>query len=438
MQVTGGNGRTEMKPQHALARHRVLETVVVLATLVAGLAVLYGAAVVDLLPRVSGDIYDARIFIAVLEHWYGVLSGAGSPLEPPYFYPYPFTLSYGDGLFLGGMIYALPRAFGADPFVSYEIVNAVVSAIGFIATYLVARRLLGISVVLGLFAALLALLANSLAIRSIHAQLLYASFFPIGLLLVWPLFLALTESNGLRARSTGTVLRAVATVVLFFLWAMTSFYSLFAFVLLTMVLLLTVGIADKGLRARIWLAVRQPSPALIVLAVGLVVSAVAVFALYSQSGHSGHSVSSMKVGTISVLELVNVGVKNWVWGGVMEPLRNSLKPPYTVDAYGLSPVLAVAFVASVVWLGRLCRRRLKARGDREGDVDAALFAFAIGIGAIVLAVFAIHIGSFAPFQPVFVVFPGASAIRLPMRFLLFIGPVVALVTAYAFDLLADR
>ncbi|MEW5421049.1 hypothetical protein [Amorphus sp. 3PC139-8] len=427
-----------MKVRHSLVGHRTMEIVVVVLTLVVGLGALYGSALREGLPRVSGDIYDARIFIAVLEHWYAVLTGGGTPLSPPYFFPYPYTLSYGDGLLFGGVLYAVPRTLGFDPFVSYEIVNAVVAAIGFVATYVVARRMLGISVVLGLFAALLALVANSLAMRSIHAQLLYAAFFPVGLLLVWPLFLALTDSGGRRARSIGTVVRAVATVAFFFVWAMTSFYSLYAFVLLSLVALLTAAIADPALRLRVWLAVRHPSLALIVLALGLAGSAVAIFGLYSQSGYGGHGVSAMKAGTVSIAELVNVGVGNWVWGGLMEPLRDRLKPPYTRDAYGLSPVLVVAFLASMIWIGRLCRLRLKARGHREGDVDAALFAYSMGIGALVLALFAVHIARFAPFQPLFVLLPGASAIRVPARFLLFIGPVVALVVAYALDLLADR
>ncbi len=303
-------------------RFRPFEAVVVVLALVAGLAVLYGPALWEGLPRVSGDVFDGRIFIAVLEHWYGVVLGQNAPLSPNHFYPYPYTLSYGDGLLFGGLIYAVPRSLGFDPFVSLEITNAVVCGIGFIATYLVARRLLGVSVLLALFAAMAALLANSLTIRSMHAQLLYAAFFPVGILLVWPLFMALTRSGGRSPRGAGPVLLALATIALFYVWAMTSFYSLFAFALFMTFALAAAILLDRPLRSRVWTAVRRPPPALIVLAIGLAVAAVAVFALYSQSGHGGHSVSSMKAGTRPFVELFNVGGSNWIWGRLMPPLMN--------------------------------------------------------------------------------------------------------------------
>lgn len=421
-------------------RFRPFEAVAVVIVLAAGLAVLYGPALLEGLPRVSGDVFDGRIFIAVLEHWYGVVLGLNAPLSPNHFYPYPYTLSYGDGLMFAGLVYAIPRAIGFDPFVSMEITNAVVCGIGFVATYLVARRLLGVSVLLALFAALVGLLANSLAIRAIHAQLLYAAFFPVGILLVWPLFLALTGSGGRSPRGAGPVLRALAIVAIFYVWAMTSFYSLFAFVLFMACVLAAAVLLDGPLRARLWSAVRRPAPALIVLAVGLAVAAVAVFLLYSQSGHGGHSVSSMKAGTRSFVELVNVGGSNWIWGELMPPLMNLFSAGGNPnDPYGLSPVFFLAFAVSLVWLLSLVRRHRRLAGDRpSSDVDPMTFACALGIGAVVLGLFAFRIGPVALFQPVFVLVPGASAIRLPVRFLLFIVPVVALVTACAMDLFARR
>lgn len=419
-------------------RFRPIEALVVAVVLVAGLAVLYGPALQEGLPRVSGDVFDGRIFIAVLEHWYGVVLGLNAPLSPNHFYPFPYTLSYGDGLMFGGLVYAIPRSLGFDPFVSQEITNAVVCAIGFIATYLVARRLLGVSVVLALFAAVVELLANSLAIRALHAQLLYAAFFPVGILLVWPLFLALTRSGGRSPSGAGPVLQALAITALFYVWAMTSFYSLFAFTLFMVVVLAAAMLLDVPLRARAWAAVRRPQPALIVLAVGLAVAAVAVFALYSQSGHGGHSVSSMKAGTRTFVELFNVGGSNWIWGWLMPPLMG-LFSGNPNDPYGLSPVFLLAFTVSLVWLVSLVRRHRRLAGNRPAsDVDRVTFACALGIGAVVLGLFAFRVGPVALFQPVFVLVPGASAIRLPVRFLLFIVPVVALVTACALDLFARR
>lgn len=421
-------------------RFRPFEAVVVILALLAGLAILYGPALQEGLPRVSGDVFDGRIFIAVLEHWYGVVLGENAPLSPNHFYPYPYTLSYGDGLLFGGLVYAVPRSFSFDPFVSLEITNAVVCSIGFVATYLVARRLLGVSVLLALFAALVALLANSLAIRGIHAQLLYTAFFPVGILLVWPLFLALTGSGGRSSRGIGPLSLALATVVLFYVWAMTSFYSLFAFVLfMTIALAAAMGL-DVALRGRVWSAVRRPAPALVVLLVGLVAAAVAVFALYSQSGHGGHSVSSMKAGTRTLVDAFNVGGSNWIWGRLMPSLTDLLSAGGNPnDPYGLSPVFLLTFLAALGWLIWLVgsHRRISA-GRSSGDVDRATFACALGIAALVLGLFAFRIGPVALFQPVFVLVPGASAIRLPVRFLLFIGPVVALVTAFGLDLFARR
>ena len=84
------------------------------ASLAAGLAILYAPALQEGLPRVAGDIYDGRIFNAVLEHWYGVVQGQNPPLSPRYFYPYPFTLSYGDGRMMVHEEDIVVRAGGAE------------------------------------------------------------------------------------------------------------------------------------------------------------------------------------------------------------------------------------------------------------------------------------------------------------------------------------
>src|ERR1700734_2896280 len=68
----------------------------------------------------SGDIVDARIEIALLEHWWNTFRGLEGWRRPLYFYPSSTILGYNDGYFIFGVIYSIFRAFGLNPFLATE------------------------------------------------------------------------------------------------------------------------------------------------------------------------------------------------------------------------------------------------------------------------------------------------------------------------------
>ena len=92
---------------------------------------------------VYGDVYDGNIEVSILEHWFNVFRGFSAWSQTFAFYPAVGTLGYNDGYFIFGLIYSIARGFGADPFLSSEIVNIVIKLAGFVGFYVLSRRAIG-------------------------------------------------------------------------------------------------------------------------------------------------------------------------------------------------------------------------------------------------------------------------------------------------------
>ncbi len=95
------------------------------------------------------DRNDGVIEDAILEHWFNVVRSFSLWSEVSYFYPHDKTLGYTDGYFLFGLIHAIFRSVGFDPFLSSELVNVVIKSIGLAAFFAACRRIVGLSIRLG-------------------------------------------------------------------------------------------------------------------------------------------------------------------------------------------------------------------------------------------------------------------------------------------------
>ena len=131
-----------------------------------------------------GDRYDGVIEVSILEHWFNVVRGHAHWATTNYFFPAPHTLGYNDGYLLFGLVFSGFRLWGLDPYLSSELVNVVLRAVGFVAFYILARRLAALSVTWALFAAILFTIANNLFVHAYHAQLFSVCFVPVIALLL--------------------------------------------------------------------------------------------------------------------------------------------------------------------------------------------------------------------------------------------------------------
>src|SRR3954454_24469911 len=89
--------------------------------------------------RLAGDDGDAKLIMAQLEHWRGVLTGRVWYDSPIWFYPVKHILGIQDGLLLNGLTHAAARLF-LDEHASLETGAMLTSLIGFCRMALLFRK----------------------------------------------------------------------------------------------------------------------------------------------------------------------------------------------------------------------------------------------------------------------------------------------------------
>jgi hypothetical protein len=406
---------------------RPIKGLLVLIVLAFAIFFVYHPFILSGFDKVSGDVYDARIQIFILEHWRNVFSGKDELFRPEYFHPEARTIAFNDGYLISGIIYTVFREFGGDPFISYEFMNITIRIVGFVFSYLFLRRILSCEFLISLFAALLGFVAQGLAIRMNHSQLLYAYLVPAGLYLLMSLYRLQNTSTGLQQRPSAATL---IFVIMYGAWALTAFYSLYVFTLITGLVFGSLLVLEK----EAWLkSLVRRRVHFLLIGVGSGLSAIGIYALYRDvlKTTGGHRVGVIHGNAGAIIDLVNVGPSNFFWSDLIAPVYRAYTGSnlaYTELSTGFTPILLAAFVVSAVYVWALRRKN----NDISSQSDLNV-VFALIIASLVLAFFSLKTHGIAHWTLPFLYLPGASTIRVPARLLLFIVPIMVLVIGFALD-----
>ncbi|EEF25080.1 conserved hypothetical protein, partial [Ricinus communis] len=227
------------------ARRQRAQTWIALVVALLVVCVFFRQQLLNHFAYLSGDRYDGVIQVALLEHWYNVFTGWSHWNSPNYFYPYPKTLGYNEGLFLYGLIYTVFRVCAIEPFAANELVNMVIKAIGFFGFLAAAQRMLKLPFAWALLGAAVFTLSNNSFMQLSHAQLLSVAFAPAQALLLYHTLQALLTLQSKRLFKFGSL-----TVLLFAAWMMTCLYTAWFFATFTLIVLATqlVLIGRFGIR----------------------------------------------------------------------------------------------------------------------------------------------------------------------------------------------
>ena len=369
-----------------------------------------------------GDRHDAVIELAILEHWANVLRGLSPWDRTDYFHPVPGTLGYNDGYLIFGLLHALFRALGADPFLSGELVNAALRGIGFGGTYLLARRALGLATGWAVLAAVLFTISNNLFIRGSHAQLFSVGFLPVLLVLAHGMVCALLEDRraALLGWGAGFALGFAACL-------MTGFYmawylAFFAAVAVPAWLL----VAGPPARRRLAAALRAQALPLLALAALAVAAEMPFLSLYlPKAAETGmHAWADVLRHVPGPLDIFHVGERNILWGWLVRAANQTFRPdmPFWSERMtGLPPLLLLSFAVALVWLWR--------GGGDQPPARVALLR-AIALATLVTWALTLQVDGVTPWALVYRLVPGAKAARVVARYQIFLTlPVVLLATA---------
>jgi hypothetical protein len=376
---------------------------------------------------VFGDIGDARLVTFLHEHVYRWLRGDGFEfLSPPFFFNQTKTLGYSDAFLLDQVIYAPLRLLGAEPLLATSLVPVILSPIAYLFFYLFLRRL-DISVLLAAPAALIFTFPNNLYLKSGHLQHFTVYYIPI---IAYCGLLAVSE---IHLRPLRAYLLAAFAAALYGLIFSTGYYMAWFFGLALLIFAPIAG-AIAWPQVRAWWR-KGPSRVLgLGLAAGLSIGAAlslfgVIYAPVLATG-AGHTFRKYLLYAPHPIDIVNVGMENLVWSGLIRSLHliRDEQLGYGEVSIALTPIVQILLLASVILVFR-------PRFWPDSDAGTISRAFVIA-GASVCALFylvTIQTHGHSWFHLLYALVPGAKAIRVGYRAMVVANLFAATAIALAFD-----
>lgn len=353
----------------------------------------------NLLP---GDRYDAVISTAILEHWHNVALGKVSWLDASYFFPYERTIAQTDAYFLVSIAYVPFRLFGYDPFVSAEMANITIKAIGFWGMFYFCKNVLNISFGWSLLAAIIFTLSNGMTSHSSRIQLASVAFAPVLSILIWRSAKALIIKD---AREF--VVFGAGAGVLFGAWCLTCFYMAWFYCFLFVCFCLATVFFDKGVvwRKLIGRLVENYRAAFIVIFVAILAISPFLYAFLPKSLEVGvRSYETVLNYTVLPEEVLQVGNDNVLLGRAYNSFLSFLNPDYSPrhEYYntGFNVFLFLLFAFGCWFFLRT-----------SGGVDSAFFK-SLCVAVIFTWLLTVNIKGYSGWFFIFNFFPGAKALNV--------------------------
>jgi hypothetical protein len=378
-------------------------------------AVFFRTEIANHFTLLNGDRYDAVIAIAILEHWSNLLRGLAPVAETNFFFPVHGTLGYNDGYFLTGLIDAIFRRLGADPYLAAELVSVVLRAICFAGVYAASRRLLRLDQAFALLAAALATIADNMTVQALHGQLMTVAFVPLMALLMEGAVRAFAAHDKRRF----LVLAAIASLF-FGAWLLTSFYTAWFFTLFGCLFAAALyALAPVEVRQSTLSTLRAQILSAVAALFFLLLCVCPFLAIYLpkaiETGQHAYLEAFLNLPTIA--DLFNVGGGNLIFG-------RFFSNAWTEMEVAIAPGLLVLFGAACVWL------RTPHKSGSGDDETRWLIARALCLATLTSYLLILRVGPASAWSVVYVLVPGSHAIRVVSRFQLLLEIPVAVIAAF--------
>lgn len=368
------------------------------------------------------DRSDGMIEISILEHWRNVLSGAATWNATGYFYPYTGTLGYNDGYFLYGLVYSFWRLF-ADPFHADTLNILTFKAIGFVAAYLLVARTLRWGRGAATLVALLWTVASNISLQVVHQQLQSVALLPVAMMLAIAIVRAEQEERYHRAR-----LLAVALAALMAAWLLTAYYMAW-FTIFSACLFAVCWCALSGnwRPAAMLRLARHHAGTLACGAGAFIVLIIPFLTVYlPKVGETGGQPYRHMLGYLvtPLIDMVNVGADNYVWGWIFRPLlalvhavlpADTALPGRVLGGEHESGLPLILFILVVTAAWRIIVRQRVGQG-RPVSIELRAFALAMMVAWLLTLQFWLA----SPWGLVFELVPGAKGMRVVARYQLWL------------------
>ncbi len=397
-----------------------LQTIVFGGALVATLAVFFRLQLINGFTVLFGDRGDAVIVAALLEHWFNVFRGLEPWDMPQYFYPHADILGYNEGFFLFGAIYAAFRFVGLDPFLSSELVTAAVKIIGFAGFFLATREIFRISFIWALFGAVLFTLAHNSFTHAFHAQLQAIAFAPV----FWFLVARVIRAMIVRPGGAAVAAWGAGAALFYAAWLISAYYMAWFTGFFTLVLsAILLVMAPRAARAETFRVLQRNLRPLFLCTLIAATALLPFLIVYlPKARETGmHPFATALSFTPSLLDIVNVGSDNWMFGRIRDLLIRITCPDCYLDTdertVGLAPLLLLVFLVAGA--------TLRPWRDRHWRT---LLVTAIALAVVLCWALAVHVGEHSAWYAIYQLVPGAAGVRVIARLQIFLtAPLLAVV-----------
>jgi hypothetical protein len=391
-----GGVRAERRESRAAA------VLAAIAAWIVGMLLQFHPMLLSGLRRMQSDWGDTRLNNYILEHGYRWLLGFPGHerfWSPPVFFPAPNTAAYSDVLLGVAPFYWPWRIAGFEPDTAFQLWLLTIATLNFVSAFLLFSRGFRCRPIASAVGAMLLSFASVRTAQVIHPQLIAHVYIAIAILAVLEIF---SPEPELRA--------GVATVERRTLWVfalagaiVAQIYSSFYYgwyLIFALTIAALWALALPGTRRRFLLTVRANLRALGGAALGaaLLLAPLATHYLRAEQDVGSRRFSVVETMLPRVQSWIYMGADSWLYGWLAghESFHNLSRE--NEQRLGLG-VVTVVCAAIGLWMGR--RRR------------AVQFAVIVPLTMALLATE--WPGGFAPWRAIYLVVPGADALRAVSR-----------------------
>ena len=396
----------------------------------AGVLAFHRATLLSGLDIVQSDTADSRLIIFLLEHWHRVFAGNAGWASPSMFYPLQGILGHSDMLSGMGVLFSGFRTLGLDLFQAANATLVLLSILSYLSAYWLLRRVLKIGCMGSVVGAAFFAFSYPKFAQLPHLQLRFDFFQPLALGMIVPLWL---ETGAMRTREIAGRLTAFGLLVS--LGANTTFYHTWFFVFFVCTSG-GVALAFPVLRTRLAARLREGWRGLWIPISICGLALLPFLSLYLPKLKP--SAERNWQNTIPYIPHIS----DYFWVGPEHLLWGTLQFNSAAGVFGaIEHRLGIGFAASVVlllgWMWGVwhliaaLRGRSQARTGRE-DLFAAIL-----VGSLVVTALTVRWGSFYPWQVIYQLVPGASAMIAVGRWAITLMLPVSVLFAVGADWIQD-
>lgn len=361
----------------------------------------------------TGDRFDGLIENNLLHHWFNTFTGKSNWKTVGYFYPYLDTLGYNDGYFIYGVIYSFYKMLGFDIFVSAELVNITLKAIGYFSFYLLCYRSLKLKFWYSFIGAAIFTLANSLVVQSGHAQLLSLAFAP---LLTYFIFNYILNLFFVDDKKKAVIYGSLSGLLLSG-WLITTFYMAWFYIfffITTFVVFLFFFAFNKKQLPKIEINKKISVVAVIFPMVVFLISIIPFLIVYlpKMGETGGHAMASILAYAPSLGNILNPGNDNLLFGVVAKYIYSTYFPEVNrVGEFniGFPPIILLLTLYSLYFFAKAKLSSLR-----------NIFTVSISVSIIISLLFILKVNGHSLWEVIWHVVPGAKGMRVTARYALFI------------------